>query len=147
MARPKKELREQVNQTEIAPPLEQRLEQLEQQNAALMALLANGGVGKAESEEQIPNNGWRVLYNPKHKNPDNRDWPAGSPKTWDPDKGYKVGYNTFHTEDGKWEWGYEDPDTGKIKWSGKLIGERPPGPPGELPAPIEVLREQHKQYA
>jgi hypothetical protein len=126
--------------------LETRLEQLEQQNSLLMTML-QGFAGQqqaqaADKEPQIVNNGWRPLYNPKRKNPDNRDWQPGHPKKWDPDKGYKVGYNTFHVEDGMWEWGYEDPETGKIKWSGKLIGEKPPGPPKDPPVPIEQLREQ-----
>lgn len=124
-----------------AKDLEKRLEQLEQQNMLLIAALkGNGGIGVPQ-EKEIVNNGWRPLYNPKHKNPDNRDWPAGMNKVWDPDKGYKVGYGTIHVGDGKWEWGYEDPKTGKIKWSGKLIGEKPPGPPEDLPVPLEKLRE------
>jgi hypothetical protein len=120
--------------------LEARLEQLEQQNALLLSVLQrNGGISQAE-EKEIVNNGWRVLYNPDRPNPDNRDWPAGTPKKWDPDKGYKVGYNTFHVEDGMWEWGYENPETGEITWSGKLIGEKPSGPPAEPPVPLELLR-------
>jgi len=125
--------------------LEKRLEQLEQQNSLLMTMLQKFGQQSTEANEpEIINNGWRVLYNPKRKNPDNRDWQPGNPKKWDPKEGYKVGYNTFHVEDGMWEWGYENPNTGKIKWSGKLIGEKPSGPPKEPPVPEEQLREHMK---
>lgn len=111
--------------------LERRLEQLEQQNALLLAALTkNGGITGAQ-EEEIVNNGWRVMFNPKHKNQDNMDWAPGSDKTQP---------RNLHTGDGKWEWGYEDPDTGKIKWSGKLIGEKPPGPPADPPVPLEKLK-------
>lgn len=111
--------------------LERRLEQLEQQNALLLAALTkNGGISGAQ-EEEIVNNGWRVMFNPKHKNPDNMDWEPGTDKRQP---------RNLHTGNGMWEWGYEDPDTGKIKWSGKLIGERPPGPPADPPVPYEKLK-------
>lgn len=119
--------------------LERRLEQLEQQNALLLAALTkNGGISGAQ-EEEIVNNGWRVMFNPKHKNPDNMDWEPGT-KAPDPERKGRPIPRNLHTGDGKWEWGYEDPDTGKIKWSGKLIGERPPGPPADPPVPFEKLK-------
>jgi hypothetical protein len=119
--------------------LEARLAALEQQNELLLTVLKNnGGINKAE-EKEIVNNGWRVLYNPKRKNPDNMDWVPGS-KRPDPAKGGAPIDRNLHTGDGMWEWGYENPDTGKIKWSGKLIGEKPPGPPADPPVPLEKLR-------
>ena len=111
--------------------LEARLEQLEQQNALLLAVLKNNGTVNRAEEQEIVNNGWRVMLNPKRKNPDNMDWAPGSDKRQP---------RNLHTGDGMYEWGYEDPDTGRVKWSGKLIGERPPGPPAEPPAPLEKLR-------
>lgn len=126
--------------TEGKTDLEARLEALEQQNALLLKVLSNnGGINRAE-EKEIVNNGWRVMFNPKRRNPDNMDWAPGT-KVRDPRsaEGASVPRN-LHTGDGMYEWGYEDPDTGKIKWSGKLIGERPPGPPVEPPVPLEKLR-------
>ncbi len=117
---------------------EARLEQLEQQNALLLAVLGkNGGINQAE-EQEIVNNGWRVMFNPKRKNPDNMDWAPGT-KRPDPAKGGAPVDRNIHTGDGMWEWGYED-ENGKVKWSGKLIGERPLGPPAEPPVPLEKLR-------
>jgi hypothetical protein len=111
-----------------------RLEQLERENTLLTAVLQNTATTTAPEGEVI-NNGWRPLFNPKRRNPDNMDWTPGSDKRLP---------RNLHTGDGMWEWGYEDPDTGKVKWSGKLIGERPPGPPVEPPVPIEKLREHLK---
>jgi hypothetical protein len=119
--------------------LEARLEQLEQQNALLLSVLQrNGGISQAE-EKEIVNNGWRVLYNPDRSNPDNMDWAPGT-KVPDPTNAGRPVPRNIHTGDGMWEWGYEDPETGEITWSGKLIGEKPPGPPAEPPVPLELLR-------
>jgi hypothetical protein len=121
--------------------LEARLEQLEQQNALLLQVLGRNGTVTQSEEKEIVNNGWRVLYNPKRKNPDNMDWdPMQGGRRADPDNPRRPAPRDIHTGDGMWEWGYEDPDTGRIKWSGKLVGERPPGPPAEPPVPLEKLR-------
>lgn len=121
--------------------LEARLEQLEQQNKLLLAVLGrNGGISQAD-EKEIVNNGWRPLFNPKRKNPDNMDWdPRLGGRRADSENPRRPAPRDIHVGDGMYEWGYEDPDTGKVKWSGKLIGERPPGPPSEPPVPLEKLK-------
>jgi hypothetical protein len=117
--------------------LEARLEQLAEENALLKrAVLQQESAAPGatrQDEERVVNNGYRPLFNPSRPNPDNRDWQPGTPKKWDADKGYKVGYTTFHAGDGMWEWGYEDPETGEAYFTGKLLGEHPPGPPNLPP--------------
>lgn len=123
--------------------LEQQMEMLRAQNQMLMAVLqANGGIS-GQQEKEIINNGWHVMYNEAHPNPDNMDWrPELGGRRADPNNPTQDVPREIHTGDGKYEWGYKDPRTGKVKWSGKLIGSHPPGPPSDPPKPIAELREE-----
>jgi hypothetical protein len=123
--------------------LEQQLALQAKQNEMLLAVLqANGGI-TAPQEKEIINNGWRVMYNEAHPNPDNMDWnPQLGGRRQDPNNPTEDVPRELHVGDGKYEWGYPDPETGQVIWSGKLIGSKPPGPPADPPKPIEKLREE-----
>jgi hypothetical protein len=123
--------------------LQKQLEMQQQQIALLTAVLTQNGGISATQEKEIVNNGWRVMYNPKHKNPDNRDWnPELGGRRADPNNPNVDVPRDLHVGDGKYEWGYTDPKTGVVKWSGKLLGSDPKGPPEQPPKSIEELREE-----
>lgn len=123
--------------------LETQLQSMATQNQMLLTMLqANGGI-TGQQEKEIVNNGWRVMLNTEHHNPDNMDWnPQLGGRRADVNNPNQDVPRELYTGDGKYEWGYKDPKTGKVIWSGKLLGTEPPGAPEEPPKPLEELRAE-----